>query len=84
MKCLDHRDVVIKHAVKQGRAKLRNALKCILEAISMHMVMVSRTSDLTAAEETCVTSVASCQVKADNPSASHERKHNLCISAIGA
>lgn len=29
------------------------------------MVMVSRTSDLTAAEETCVVSVASCQVKAD-------------------
>ncbi len=48
------------------------------------MVMISRTSDLTAAEETCVASVASCQVKADNPSASHERKHNVYISEIGA
>jgi len=79
VKCLDHRGIVIQHAVKQGRARLRNALKCISEAMST--VMASRTSDL---EETCLASVAKCQDKADNPSASHGRKHKACISEIEA
>ena len=57
VKSLDHGDIVsIQYAVKQGRVRLRDAMKCILEAAVA--VVVSRTADSTAAEKPFMASAA--------------------------
>ena len=67
---------MIQYAVKQGCFGLRNALICISEATLT--VMVSRTSDLAAAEKHSLRLLRTGRSRLTVLMASHERKHKAC------
>jgi len=78
--CLDHGDIAAHYAVMQGRVRLRDALKCISEAI--FTVMVSRTADLKAAEQYSERLLLTIRSRLTVVTAGNECKLNACRAEV--
>jgi len=79
--CLDHGDMVVQYAVMQGCVRLRDALKCILQAI--FTFMMSRTATLKAAEKCWQRLLLAVRSRLTVLTVGHKRKHRACRAQIG-
>jgi len=78
--CLDHGDMVVQYAVMQGCVRLRDALKCILQAI--FTLMMSRTATLKAAEKCWQRLLLAVRSRLTVLTVGHKRKHSACRAQI--